>query len=273
MANDDRRHELAKKGVVLELPGEDRVVVRKDLRYRLADRDRLTMDLYVPGGATGDEQRPAVVFVNGYPDAGAERMLGCRFKEMESFVSWGRLAAASGLVGVTYATGSDPAADLRALVRSLLEQPAAFGIDATRIGIWACSGHGPNALFLLIDSPARSAVKAAVFCYSFMLDREGSSAVATGAAAFRFVHPAVGRSVEDLPRDVPLMIVRAGQDHVAGVKDSIDLFVAEALRLNLPVTLVNHAAGPHAFDLVDDSDESRDTVRQVLRFLQFHLRR
>jgi len=32
MANDDRRHELAKKRVVLELPGEDLVVVRKDLR-------------------------------------------------------------------------------------------------------------------------------------------------------------------------------------------------------------------------------------------------
>src|SRR4029077_11318898 len=51
---------------------------------------------------------PAVVFVLGYSDLGARAIFGCRFKEMESFISWGRLAAASGLVGITYSTGEGP---------------------------------------------------------------------------------------------------------------------------------------------------------------------
>ena len=40
---------------------------------------------------------------------------------------------------------------------------------------------------------------------------------------------------------------------------------------NLPITFVNHAEGPHAFDLFDDSRASRDIVRQTLRFLRQHL--
>jgi len=34
---------------------------------------------------------------------------------------------------------------------------------------------------------------------------------------------------------------------------------------------VNHAEGPHAFDLFDNSRTSRDILRQTLRFLRQHL--
>jgi hypothetical protein len=52
---------------------------------------------------------------------------------------------------------------------------------------------------------------------------------------------------------------------------SIDGFIRQGLTANLPITLVNHAEGPHAFDLFDDSRTSRDIVRQTLRFLRQHL--
>lgn len=47
--------------------------------------------------------------------------------------------------------------------------------------------------------------------------------------------------------------------------------MAGALRCNLPVTLVNHATGPHGFDLMDDSEASREVVRAMLAFLQAKL--
>ena len=53
----------------------------------------------------------------------------------------------------------------------------------------------------------------------------------------------------------------------------MDRFLADALACNLPVTLVNHADAPHAFDLVHDSETSREIIMQILRFLQFHLHR
>jgi hypothetical protein len=34
---------------------------------------------------------------------------------------------------------------------------------------------------------------------------------------------------------------------------------------------MNHATGPPAFDLFDDTRTSRDIVKHVLAFLQFHL--
>jgi hypothetical protein len=40
------------------------------------------------------------------------------------------------------------------------------------------------------------------------------------------------------------------------------------LSRNLPVTVVNHHNGPHAFDLFDNSAASGDVVRQTLEFLR-----
>jgi hypothetical protein len=36
--------------------------------------------------------------------------------------------------------------------------------------------------------------------------------------------------------------------------------------------LVNLSAAAHAFDLVDDSETSREVIKQLLEFMQFHLK-
>jgi len=43
------------------------------------------------------------------------------------------------------------------------------------------------------------------------------------------------------------------------------------LTCNLLVTFVNYSVAPHAFDLVHDSETSREIIRGILAFLQFHL--
>ena len=57
-----------------------------------------------------------------------------------------------------------------------------------------------------------------------------------------------------------------------GLNEALDRFVCAALTRNLPMTVVNHAGGPHGFDIFDDSEMTRDVIRQILAFLQFHLR-
>jgi acetyl esterase/lipase len=103
-----------------------------------------------------------------------------------------------------------------------------------------------------------------------MLDLEGSTAVAEAAARFGFVNPCPEKSL-DLPQELPLLVVRAGQDAMPSLNETIDLFLAEALTRNLPVTLVNHASTPHAFDVLDDSEASREVIRRILGFLRSHL--
>jgi hypothetical protein len=104
-----------------------------------------------------------------------------------------------------------------------------------------------------------------------MLDSDGRTGVADAAAQFGFVNPCAGRSVEDLPDDIPLFLARAGLDRMPHLNDTLDRFIAQGLARNLPMTVVNHATGPHAFDLFDDSDTSREVVRQILAFLRFNL--
>ena len=55
------------------------------------------------------------------------------------------------------------------------------------------------------------------------------------------------------------------------LNETLDRFLVKALIRNLPVTFVNHAAAPHAFDLFDDSETSREIIRRILAFFQFHL--
>ena len=245
----------------------ERAAVRKDQVYRTTDAGPLTMDLYYPPDAQEGSRRPAVVFVAGYSDVGYEKMLGCKFKEMAMSVSWGQLVAASGLVAIAY-TNREPKADLDALLQHVRQNAASLGIDGNRIGVWASSGNVPLALSALMQRETADFLTCGVLLYGFMLDLDGATGVAEAAQTFRFTNPNTGKSLDDLPPDLPLFIVRAGQDQFPHLNDSIDRFVAGALARNLPITLVNHATGPHAFDLMQDSETSREIIRQILGFLR-----
>lgn len=41
--------------------------------------------------------------------------------------------------------------------------------------------------------------------------------------------------------------------------------------LYLPIMLYNHAMGEHAFDIYNDDAISRETIRLIFEFFQFHL--
>ena len=270
MSQENRRHPIATKRVVLEIPGADAVVVRQDVPYALIAGVGLTMDIYYPTGLASHERTPAVLFVTGYSDEGMRKVVGCNAKDMASYISWAQLVAISGLVAITYTTRR-PATDVRDVLGFVRQHAGALGIDEKRIGIWSCSGNVPNALSICMD--ADPSVRCAALCYGYMLDLDRSTSVADAAATFRFVNTCAGKSVADLSSNLPLFIARAGRDEMPHLNDTLDRFVAKALERNLPVTMVNHHTGPHAFDVVDGSQVSRELVRQILAFLQVHLKK
>jgi acetyl esterase/lipase len=270
MSQETQRLDIAKKMVVYQLPRADAVIIRRDAEYRATDDGVLTMDIYYPPDSKSEARIPALIFVSGYPDPGFQKVVGCKLKEMESYVSWGKLTAASGLVAITYATGKEPAADIHALLQYVRQNAAVLGIDANRIGLWACSGNVPNALSVLMHEE-RDYLKCAVLCYGLMLDLEGATSVAEAARQWGFVNPCAGKSVADLAQYMPLFIARAGQDEMPHLNETMDRFLSEALAYNLPVTLVNHPTAPHAFDIMQDSETSREIIRQILAFMRFHL--
>ena len=268
MSQENQQDAMSERAVVHQVPGVDDVVVRRDAEYRVADDGILTMDVYYPPDSKSESRMPAVIFVFGYPDSTLEAMIGSKLKEMGQYVSWGRLAAVSGLVAITYAT-REPAVDIHELLVYVRQNASSLGVDENRIGVWACSGNVPVALSVLMQETS-DYLKCAVLYYGFMLDGEESSNVAEAAATIGFVNPCAGRRFDDLPLDVPLFIVRAGQDSLR-LNETIDRFLGNAVVRNMPVTLTNYPDGPHAFDILEDSRASREIIRQTVAFMRFHL--
>jgi acetyl esterase/lipase len=269
--NEELPHDhVTKKPLVYRIPGMEAARIRRDVEYRTADAGPLTMDLYYPADSPAGALLPAVVFVHGFSDAGIgmPKVLGWpKLKQWAMCKSWGELAAASGIVAIAY-TNREPATDLIELLQHVRQNAAVLGIDESRIGLCAWSGHAPLALFALMQERY---LKCAILSCGYLLDLDGSTGVAETAKQFGFVNPAAGKSVDDLAADLPLFIVRASQEQFPVLNEMLDRFVTKALVRNLPVTLVNHQ-GPHGFEVMQDSESSRETIKQMLAFLRFHLR-
>lgn len=250
---------ITEQPLVLTLPGMNEIPVQHDLVYARDESRELTMDVYRPADATST-RLPAVVLVTGYPDPAG------RLKAMAAYIGWARLIACSGMIAVTY-LNEDPVRDVEALFEHLTASAAAYGIDASRLAVWSCSGNVPNALLLL---ERREELRCAALCYGYMTALPGDDRVADAAGRFGFVVPRHELDSARLER-TPILVVRAGLDEIPGLNASLDYFVSGALAGNLPITLLNLPASPHAFDLFDSSAASRRAIRQILAFLQANL--
>lgn len=233
--------------LVLELPGMRVPPTHAGVEYA-AGR---TLDVHGRG--------PAVVIATGYPDPGFAARIGCAVQDMRCYIAWAELIAASGMAAVRYR--NQQPADLAEVLAYLRAHGADLGIDADRLAILGFSGNGPTAMSALVREP----VRCGALVYAMLFG--GGEA----AKQFGFADPIADASVDDLRADLPLLVVRAGQDNIPGLNASIDRFAAAALARNLPVTIANLPKAPHAFDLVDDSETSREMMRGILQFLRFHL--
>lgn len=73
---------------------------------------------------------------------------------------------------------------------------------------------------------------------------------------------------QDLP---PILVAKAGLDQ-SWLNQSIDRFVAAALRQNLTLDLMTHPSRHHSFDILDNDPRSREIIRHTIAFLTEHLR-
>ena len=259
-------HEVALRPLVFDSVEAESVMVTTDHMYRGSGGRELQFDVYRPA-QPACACPPVVLLTTGFPDDGMRKAIGCPANAMQSYRSWARLIAGTGLVAVTY-TNHEPVADARAILEHLRHNGEALHIDESRIGLWACSGNVPNALSLLMsDWP----VAGAALLYGYMLDLDGGTEVADAARLWRFANPAADSLLDDLPPDRPLLIVRAGRDATAGLNESIDRFTTRAIVLNKPFTLVNVPEARHAFDTIDGTSSSRHAIACVLAFLSQHL--
>jgi len=234
-------HQVTSYGLVYQIPGMEKAAVRKDIVYKTVEGASLALDLYMPGDRRPGESVPVIVFMNTIGDRPGDPM-----KEWGQYRSWPRLAAARGYAGISFASRPDSAVDDAAdLLAWVVSHAGELGLDASRIGLWACSAHVMHGLPALMAGRFPQA-KAAVLYYG-----------AADVAAF--------------DKDLPVLLVRAGRDR-AFVNGKVDQVIAAAASANAPWSVINAPGLHHGFDCLDDLDDSRRVIRDTMDWFDRHLR-
>ncbi|MEU6591456.1 alpha/beta fold hydrolase [Streptomyces sp. NPDC046881] len=209
------------------------------------------VDFYVP---EAEGPRPAVVLVHGGPVPAGSRPTP---RDWPTLVGYARLAAAEGLVGVTFdhrlhdVTDYERAADdVAAAVELVRADPR---VDADRVALWFLSGGGLLAADWLTEPPAWLRCLAASYPILAPLPNWGL----TGG---RF-HPA--RAVEQAGT-LPVVLLRAGRE-TPEIAATVAAFVTAAEDCGTHLELVDVPNGHHGFETVDAPEETRPALLRAMR--------
>lgn len=251
---------LIPREVVYSVPGMERAVIAADVVYRATPDEALTMDVYRPPERGA---HPLILFVHGGP---IPPNLATKPKDWSVYRSYGRLAAASGFVGVTFNHRYDsyealPIAqeDIHHAIAHLREHAGEFQADANCTVLWAFSGGGA---FLAEPIKAPQPFMRALIGFYCVLDFTGAPGLSESIV--RDYSAAI--QLQDVPKPtIPMFIARAGRDSESMLQGT-DRFVTVANARNAPLTYMNHPEGRHGFDILDDDATTRWIIGEALAF-------
>ena len=146
---------------------------------------------------------------------------------------------------------------------------ARFGADPDRICLAAYSAGGP--LLTLGFDEKRPYVRCLVAVYAFLDVQQSSLHREHETPALVKQYSVIEHLGAKRAREIPMFIARAGRDEIPTMNDSIDRFIARAIRENANVTVMNHPVGVHGFDNQNDDDRSREIMESLLEFARRHL--
>ena len=235
--------ERVRRPIVYRVPEMDAVRVHSNLKYANTCEPRMLMDVYVPPTEVVHAKRAAVVMIHGgvpgpFP-----------VKDMGTFRSWGRLIASQGMVGVAFthrmlwplAQLDESAKDVQSAIDYVRANAYLFGVDADRICIMAWSAGGLLLPAVLKDQPEY--VRCVVGLYPLLNENWTADP------------------------NTPTLIARAGQDAIPRLNEILDRFAERAAAAGSPVTILNHPAGVHGFDVETDDERTREIIQTTLGFI------
>jgi acetyl esterase/lipase len=236
--------------------GMDAVTVRQDIRY--ADDALRRFDLYRPPGSG---KLPLVVLVSSRNDTEVVP------DTWGMFESRARVIAASGFAVVMFnhrlgLNGSiiQGSEDLDLLLRYVSEHAEDLAVDASQIRVVTYSMGSTTLADLLRKPPAN--LKKIVAFYPYADLRELQNWQAPGKTSQNAERYSMVTSFADGLTIPPILIIRAGKDTPLVIK-GVDAFIAEALRRNVPLEVINVPDAEAGFDRQNTS-----VMRRVIEFLR-----
>lgn len=222
-----------------------------------ARRDRQEfLEVHTSPHADG-ERKPAVVFVHGGPVPEGQQP---RPRDWDGFIGYGALAAASGLVGITFNhrlydtdTHYPIAADD---VAEAVEQTRALeSVDPDRVGLWFFSGGGGLAADWLHLRP--DWLRCVAWTYPVLVpppewpgDRARFDAVTAATQA----------------GTLPKLLLRVGEDYEYFAQNQSDL--VEAIRAHDGhLDVIELPEAQHGFEYFGHVEESRAAVDRAMRWV------
>jgi dienelactone hydrolase len=262
--------------LVQPVAGMEHPRVRKDVTYAREDSREWKLDVYTADDPRVKPGASVVVLVHGllHPALnGYARKFGPLRSMAERLSTEGFVVVVPDLGSP--AVGPRPeewfgqvdkvAGRVEQVLGYMREHAGELGINPERVGLMAFSAGVPYGLRAALRSQP-SPVRCAVSYY--------------GPLTNDFLAPGTPLrdelSARELlrknPKIPPLLVVKAGLDR-PDFNASIDAFMQEARATQAPVTLLELPEGHHAFDVLDDSEASREAVRKTVAFLGQHLMR
>jgi acetyl esterase/lipase len=273
--------EAKKQFVVYAIPGMNQSQVRPNIAYKSVEGQDLLLDVYYPPDFTFERALPAVLFIHG--DGPAELVKDV--KDDGQYISWGRLAAASGLIGIPFnhrsadqkLTGMIKVAeDIHDAIAYVRKNAIDLCVEEKRLCLWACSAgvHYLQEAF----SATPTFVRCMVAYYGLMDFQQYIETIEPDTPAEKrefilrlFKQYSLINYLQEHPAALPpLFIARAGLDDPT-TNASIDSFYSEACSLHAKVELARHSSGRHGFDVLDGDATSRSIIEQTLSFIRQHL--
>jgi len=223
--------------VIYTLPEMDKVFLASELAYF----NDLTVDIYYPPNYHFEAKLPIVILSHGLKETNEF------YKDGYQHIDWAKLIAASGMIAVSAQGGTEQTTNSYHVLEFLAANADVLGIDLTRIGFWACSAQGGPVFKALGDKelPYRDGFRAAVFIYLGLAQVDPSN----------------------WPQKLSLFVVKAGSDRtVSGMV--MDNFVSQARSSNILTEYTELAGAPHAFDIYQNTQDSKDVIRRALEFFK-----
>jgi len=222
--------------------------------YTAADGTTLPFDIYYDGTRKG--RRATLILLSGNDDP----------RTWGAYADLGRLAAQRGFTAVVMAKRfprTNAGIELGyGDVHSLLEQlqDRVDVADRKRTCLWGFSAGG-RLLSLAFAQPAPT-LRCTIGFYPVLT----AFADAPSDWTRRFI-PVDAVQAGGTASSPPMLIVRAGKD-TPEINQGIESFVSNALRRNVPITIVNLPEARHAFDWHDDTAWSRRAIEDAFEFAE-----